>query len=58
MSFGKKDIMFSIVDNELLIIIPTNENIFEIGDVYKPLDRYDSVKKLYSDVVDYLQLDS
>ena len=46
--FGKDNVMCSFYQDKLLIAIETKEDLFEIGNLYKPLDNYDVAKKFYS----------
>jgi len=61
-AFNSKDFAFAFFDGQLLIAIPTTENLFEIGNFKTPLDDINIMKKLSSqmtsifDIIDQLKL--
>ena len=48
--FGAKKIQCSFYDGNLMIAIETNKNLFEIGNLFIPLDRPETIKTLYKEI--------
>lgn len=61
--FSSKDMRCSFVDNSLLILVETKKDLFEMGNIYTPLN-YRTIKKLHNqimavhDMIDCLKLDT
>ncbi len=62
-AFGARKIKCSFFDNQLMVAIHTNKNLFELGSVYKSLLKSDFIKSFYFEIssvlnmVEYFKLD-
>lgn len=62
-AFGTKKIKCAFFDNKIMFAISTNEDFFEVGDLYKSLNDPKAIFKLYNeitaieDMIDHFQLD-
>ena len=60
--FGAKNIRCSFFDNNLMIAIETNKDLFEIGSLFKPVKDIESIERFYDeittiyDLIDYFKL--
>lgn len=61
--FGTKDIKCSFFDDKLIISISTNQNLFELGNLFERLDSSKYINKFFEEIVsifimiDYFKLD-
>ena len=62
-AFGNNNMRCSFFNNSLMVAIENNEDLFEIGNVFVPLNNYKSLIKFYNqlssvyEMIDYLHID-